>query len=72
MSWSLSASGHTPAPEGESGWEAVEKELHGKLTEILSDPKYGCSRSSFGGNHVHGPVHITPEDAPDDGQTQAL
>lgn len=58
MTWSLSASGHTPAPEGENDWAEVEQELHAELHKVLSNPKYGTTYSQFGGNHVTGDVHI--------------
>jgi len=47
MTWSLTAAGHTSS-------EADERELADKLSEILADPKYGASSSSFGGMFVHG------------------
>lgn len=63
MTWSLNASGHTPAPEGESGWEAVEQKLHDELSAVLSKLEYGCTQSHFGGNHVTGDaLHISQDD----------
>jgi hypothetical protein len=47
MTWSLNASGHT-------GREDDERELADRISEILADPKYGASSSSFGGTYVHG------------------
>ena len=66
MTWHMSAGGHTPAPEGERNWEAVERELHGRLTAILSDPKYGTGVSNFAGNFVSGPMHGLEPSAPGD------
>lgn len=60
MTWSLSASGHTPAPEGESGWEKVEKKLYDELKAVLSKPEYGVGTSWFGSNHVSGQLHENP------------
>jgi hypothetical protein len=47
MTWSLTASGHTAAEED-------ERELADRISQILADPKYGASGSSFGGTYVHG------------------
>jgi hypothetical protein len=47
MTWSVSAGGHTAREED-------ERELADRLSEILADPKYGASGSSFGGTYVHG------------------
>jgi hypothetical protein len=57
MTWSLSASGHTPTPDGEESWESVEQELHERLQEVLADPKFGATSSSLSGNHVHTEPH---------------
>ena len=63
MTWSLNAMGHTPAAEGESSWEAVERELHDRLAEVLSDPKFGCSSSTFSGNYISGSPHTKAKEA---------
>ena len=72
MTWSLSASGHTPAPAGEPGqespgWADVEQRLFGELQAVLSKPEYGAGVSSFHGNHVHGEPHVAAVAAADDG-----
>lgn len=64
MTWSLSASGHTDTPDGAESWAEVEQELHDKLAEVLSDPRYGTTSSTFYGNHVQGQPHVRPEPAP--------
>ena len=61
MTWQVSASGHTPTPEGAAGWEAVEHELFAELQAVLSNPKYGAGMSRFHGNHVDGEPHVKPE-----------
>lgn len=58
MTWSLSAGGHTQPPEGAENWAEVEQELHDRLQEVLSDPKYGATSSHFGGNYVTGSPHV--------------
>jgi hypothetical protein len=65
MTWMLSASGHTPAPEGETGWEEVEQRLHDELAAVLRKPEYGASSTSFSGNHVRGNALHLPADDPD-------
>jgi hypothetical protein len=68
MTWSLSAHGHTPAPEetvqGQEspGWKGVEEKLFAELRAVLSKPEYGASGSEFHGNHVHGTPHASPEE----------
>ena len=47
MTWSVNAGGHTAS-------EDDERELADRLSQILADPKYGASGSSFSGNYVHG------------------
>jgi hypothetical protein len=54
MSWSLSASGHTPDEETERNLAAV-------LGKLLADSAYGTSTVSFGGSWVHGDVRPKPE-----------
>jgi hypothetical protein len=68
VSWTLSASGHTPAlpaePGQESpGWASVEQQLFGELQAVLSKPEYGAAVSDFHGNYVHGEPHAKPEDS---------
>ena len=59
MTWTLNASGHTPASEGESTWEHVERELLDELHKVLSNPRYGVAHSNFAGNHiVSDTVHV--------------
>ena len=57
MTWQLSASGHSPAPAGETSWAEVEAELFDELRLVLSKPKYGCGLAAFDGNYVHGDPH---------------
>lgn len=60
MSWSLNASGHIPAADAAGAPQdalALETDLYERLREILADPKYGASGSSFGGSHVSGALH---------------
>jgi hypothetical protein len=61
MTWSVSASGHTPTPEDAENWAAVEQELFDKLSAVLLDPKYGLSSSQFYGNFVSGPLTLKVE-----------
>ena len=63
MTWTVSASGHTPAPDGEAGWEAAEHKLFAELQAVLSKPEYGAAVSSFHGNHVDGEPHAAPADS---------
>lgn len=71
MTWSLSASGHTPTPDGAENWSEVEQELHDRLAEVLSDPRYGTSMSTFHGNHVSGQPHVRPEAPADEPEPDA-
>jgi hypothetical protein len=70
MTWSLNASGHTPAPQGES-WAEIEQRLHDELQAVLSKPEYGATGSSFAGNHVKGQPHVAPDAAPAEHQAPA-
>jgi hypothetical protein len=59
MTWTISASGHTPATSEDPDWHRTEFELVTALAAVLANPKYGTSVSSFGGNHVSGEIHKT-------------
>ena len=61
MTWSVSASGHTPTPENMSDWAEVERELFAALADVLSEPRYGAANSHFSGNFANGPVHTKAE-----------
>ena len=52
VSWSISASGHTAS-------EDDERELAHRISQVLSDPKYGASNATFHGNYVHGDPRTT-------------
>lgn len=54
MTWSIAnAVGHTPD-------EDTERELARRLSDVLSDPKYGASENvSFQGSYVHGSLRTT-------------
>ena len=47
MTYSVNVSGHTAS-------EDDERELADKLSQILSDPKYGAGSAAFSGSYVHG------------------
>jgi hypothetical protein len=47
VTFSLSMSGHAPDEE-------TERELADRLSQVVSDPKYGVGSASFGGSYVHG------------------
>lgn len=64
MTWSLSASGHTNAPEGAGNWEEAEQKLHDELAAVLAKPEYGCGQSSFSGNYVTSNCLHIPQDDP--------
>lgn len=49
--WSLSATGTIPLPEG-ADLEALEEELHAEVQAVLSQPKFGCTGSRFTGGRV--------------------
>lgn len=65
MSYSISASGHITDQEAE-----IEAELAVKLHELLSQPKYGCSIASLGGQHV-GYVDLLESNEPQPGAEEA-
>jgi hypothetical protein len=61
MTWTMSASGHTPAPEGADDWAGVEQRLHDELSAVLAKPEYGAGTSFFHGNHVDSnSLHVPP------------
>jgi len=63
MTWTMSAGGHTPAPEGADGWAEVEQRLHDELSAVLAKPEYGAGVSHFHGNHVDSnSLHIAQDD----------
>jgi hypothetical protein len=47
MSYSVSISGHTAS-------EDDERELADRLSQVVSDPKYGAGSAAFYGSHVNG------------------
>lgn len=49
MTWSVAASGSAASPE-------AEEELHGKLAELLANPKYGAVSTHFSGQEHNGPL----------------
>lgn len=64
MSFSLTASGHVPAtaPDGTvTDQAAAELELYNAVRAVLTDPRYGVTNSSFGGQHVSGSLHLPDE-----------
>ncbi len=62
MTWTLSASGHTPTEPGQADWRDTEQALFDELQAVLSKPEYGAGVSSFHGNYVDGSPHLaTPE-----------
>lgn len=63
MTWTVQASGHTPTPDGETGWHGVEQKLFAELQAVLSKPEYGAANSLFHGNHVDGEPHVSPEES---------
>lgn len=52
MSWTISGTGHTAS-------EDDERELAHRISQVLSDPKYGASHATFHGNWVHGDPRTT-------------
>ena len=54
MTWALTASGSAKNAE-------AERELRERLTEVLSDPKYGTAGSQLGSDQHNGPVHQAPK-----------
>jgi hypothetical protein len=52
MTWTLNASGHTNPREGETTWEAEERELARAIAAVLKDKGGYVSRFEFNGNHV--------------------
>jgi hypothetical protein len=71
VTWSLTASGHTPTAPGETDWSDTEQELFDELQDVLSKTKYGASGSSFHGNFVHGEPHVKAEDSAHTHETDA-
>lgn len=65
MTWTMSASGHTPAPEGSDGWAEVEQRLHDELSAVLAKPEYGAGTSFFHGNHVDSNSLHVAQDSPE-------
>lgn len=57
MTWSLSAAGGTLSEE-------AERELHQRISEILSDPKYRTTASGLVGAWVNGPAHSARKPPP--------
>jgi hypothetical protein len=54
VSFSVSISGHTPDEE-------TERELADRLSQVVSDPKYGVDSAAFSGSHVHGDLRTREE-----------
>jgi hypothetical protein len=68
MTWSLSASGHTPVAAGatdSSLWKRNEQKLLADLRRVLSKPEYGTHSSYLTGNFVAEPAHL-PSDVVSD------
>lgn len=63
MTWTLHASGETPAAGGEPEWHALETELVDELRKVLSNPKFAAVTSFFRGKHVASDVHTAVADA---------
>lgn len=63
MTWTLHASGETPAADGEPEWHALETELVDELRKVLSNSKFAAVTSFFRGKHVASDVHTAVADA---------
>lgn len=59
MTWTLNASGHTPAGDepDPAARDAAEQSLFDEIQEVLSRPEHGAGASTFSGNFVSGAPH---------------
>lgn len=67
MTWTLRASGETPAAGGEPEWHKLETELVDELRKVLANPKFAAVSSFFRGKHLASDVHTAVADV----ETQA-